>query len=325
MLGATRLRELLAGSRVRLNNWPTPLHELRHLPEVLESPSRLWVKRDDLTSVSFGGTKIRKLEVLAGEAVESGADVLVAAGGVRSNCTRAVAQVAAMLGIECVLVVDGTRPPAPSGNLLLSQQLGASLRFVARREDRGAEVQSVIEQLIAKGKNPFVVPVSAATPRSALAMTAAMVEVIEQGPAPDVIVVCSSSGATQAGLLLGIALESLPTRVLGVSPDDRGVDVARRIAELLADSAALLGLGPRALAGVDVEVDDGFVGDCPLGPTETAREAADLLMRSEGLLVDPIYSSRAAAALVSGLRGGRFTSAESILLWHTGGLPGIFG
>jgi 1-aminocyclopropane-1-carboxylate deaminase/D-cysteine desulfhydrase-like pyridoxal-dependent ACC family enzyme len=319
-----RVREFVSRNRVQLAGWPTPVGRLRRLKCFLETSSDLLVKRDDLTAFGFGGSKVRKLEVLGAQARLARADVLVATGCLQSNCTRAAAEMAAALGMECLIVTNGRAPQHPTGNLLLAQLLGARIQFVADRDDRPDAVATALRALRKQGRRPFEIPISAATPASALAMAVAMFELLDEVSAPDIVIVCSSSGATQAGLLLGAALRGVPTKVVGVSPDDSAPEVGRRVDELLDAMISLVQLDRRTLPDLAIEVDDRFVAGAPLGRTDICDHAVELLARTEGLFLDPVYTSRPAAALVERIRHNQYPQAKSILLWHTGGLPGLF-
>ncbi|HEX6369802.1 MAG TPA: pyridoxal-phosphate dependent enzyme [Longimicrobium sp.] len=309
--------------RITLATWPTPLEELTRLRTVLGCASRLFVKRDDAASFGMGGTKVRMLELLASEARAAGADVLVTCGTAKSNCARLVGSLAARLGMECVLVLSGPRPAYASDNLLLCELLGARIHWVASREERAAATDAVVRHLKAAGRVPFVIPLSAATTSATLAVAGGMLEALDQSPMiPDVIVVSSSEGATQAGLLLGGAVRGVPTRVIGISPDDPADAVRGRVRTLLKTAASAIGFG-RAVNEPVVEVDDTYADGAP-GRDRRITEAITLLARTEGLFLDPVYTGAAAAALLDGLARGTFDGCHTVLLWHTGGLPALF-
>lgn len=311
-------------SRVKLAHWPTPVDELLRVRHELGCSAHIFIKRDDLASLAFGGSKLRNLEILSAEAQAAGANVLIASGGVQSNCTRTTAAIAAKLGMECVVVVNGKEPQQPTGNLLLCRLLGARIEFVATREERKDATGRIVEDLRVGGKTPFEIPVSAATPAAGLALAQAVFELVEQMPPPDVILVCSSSGATQAGLLLGCALRGLGTRVIGISPDDPAAEIRGRIHEFISGMTRLLNVDQHALPDFTIEIDDTYVSGASRTRTAECDQAVTFFARTEGLLLDPVYTSRPAAALLAGLKAGQFAGATSVLLWHTGGQAMLF-
>ena len=307
--------------RVALLAGPTPVHELPRLRHALGDGPRLIIKRDDSIAVGFGGNKVRKLEVEAALALAEGADTLVTMGGTQSNHCRATAAVAARLGLRCMIVHNGPAPDPPSGNFLLGRHFGADYELVPSRAERPTAMARVIERLKAEGRRPYGIPLGASTPYGAAAYATAVSELVAQGIRPDVIIVASSSGGTQAGILAGCVIEKLETRVIGVSADDAAADVARDVDRLVAGVLQLHGspaIAPPAL------VDDTFVGKGYGVPTQASDEAAHLFARHEAVLLDPTYTAKAGASLIARIRRGEFGRDTSVLFWHTGGLPLIF-
>jgi 1-aminocyclopropane-1-carboxylate deaminase/D-cysteine desulfhydrase-like pyridoxal-dependent ACC family enzyme len=305
---------------------PTPLEEMVRLRAALgEGGPRLLVKRDDAIPFGFGGNKVRKLQIVAAGALAAGADTLVTCGGVQSNHARATAAAAARLGLGCVIVANGVRPPRLTGNALLLELLGAEVQYVATRAERDPGMERVAERLRRDGRMPCVIPLGASTPRGALAFARAVVEILRQVPAPDVIVHACSSGGTQAGLLAGCALNGLSTRVIGVSADDPAGEIAETISRLIRGMGPLVGVDGDELAGaVKIEVDDSFVGEGYGLASEASREAQRLAARTEALFVDHTYTAKALAALIAYVRDGRLAEGQTILFWHTGGQVGLF-
>jgi 1-aminocyclopropane-1-carboxylate deaminase/D-cysteine desulfhydrase-like pyridoxal-dependent ACC family enzyme len=305
---------------------PTPLEEMVRLRAALgDGGPRLLVKRDDAIPFGFGGNKVRKLQIVAADALAAGADTLITTGGVQSNHARATAATAARLGLGCVVVANGERPPRLTGNALLLELLGAEVEYVATRGERDAGMERVAERLRRDGRVPYVIPLGASTPRGALAFARAVGEVLRQVPAPDVIVHACSSGGTQAGLLAGCALNGLSTRVIGVSADDPAEEIATTVSRIIAGMGPLLGLdGDELLSACPIEVDDSFVGEGYGLPSEPSREAQQLLARTEALFVDHTYTAKALAALIAYARDGRLGEGHTVLFWHTGGQVGLF-
>ncbi|MDQ3997120.1 MAG: pyridoxal-phosphate dependent enzyme [Gemmatimonadota bacterium] len=304
----------------------TPLEEMVRLRAALgDGGPRLLVKRDDAIPFGFGGNKVRKLQIVAAEALAAGADTLVTCGGVQSNHARATAATATRLGLGCVIVANGIRPPRLTGNALLDELLGAEVEYVTTRAERDAGMERAAERLRREGRVPCVIPLGASTPRGALAYARAVGEMLRQVPAPDAIVHACSSGGTQAGLLAGCALNGLSTRVIGVSADDPASNVADAVARIVSGMGPLLGLdGDELAAACPIEVDDSFVGEGYGLATEASREAQRLAARTEALFVDHTYTAKALAALIAYVRDGRLREGQTVLFWHTGGQVGLF-
>ena len=185
---------------------PTPVEELNRLRDALGGGPRLLVKRDDTIGFAFGGNKVRKMRLVAADAMANQADTLITCGGVQSNHARVTAAAAARLGLRCILVANGAQPERPTANALLARLLGAEIRYVSSREARAIEMEAAAEQELRSGRRPYVIPLGASTPLGAAAFAHAVTELLEQIPPPDVIVHSSSSGGTQAGLVAGCAL-----------------------------------------------------------------------------------------------------------------------
>ena len=307
--------------RVALLAGPTPVHDLPRLRHALGDGPRLLLKRDDAIAVGFGGNKVRKLEIEAALALAEGADTLVTMGGTQSNHCRATAAVAARLGLRCTLVHNGPAPDPPSGNFLLGRLFGADYELVPARADRPVAMAGVIDRMKAEGRRPYGIPLGASTPYGASAYALAVRELVAQDVRPDVIIVASSSGGTQAGILAGCVMEGLATRVIGVSADDPAAEVARDVNRLAADVLRLHGI---TAAAAPAQVDDTFVGKGYGVPTQASGEAARLFATHEAVLLDPTYTAKAGASLIARIRLGEFKRDTTVLFWHTGGLPLLF-
>ncbi len=319
------LEALIAVPRVALAHYPTPVEELARFRAALGAAPRLLVKRDDAISFGFGGNKVRKVELVAALAIAEGADTLITTGGAQSNHARATAAAAAKLGLKCVLVLNGAPPPTPTGNALLDTMFGAELHYVERREDRAPAMRDIAAHLRARGRRPVEIPLGASTPLGALGLARAAGELVTAGAIPDVIVHSTSSGGTQAGLVAGCILHGLDTRVVGISADTPAAEMKDVVAKLLQGIAERLGAdGTMFPDAHEIEVDDRFVGDGYGIPTAESRDAADLLARTEALVVDQTYTAKALAGLIGWVREGRFRESETVMFWHTGGQVGIF-
>src|SRR5262245_7516136 len=275
------LRALADVPSVRLASGPSPVEELPRLRDALSAGPRLLVKRDDALSFGFGGNKVRKLELVAAQALAEGADTLVTCGGVQSNHARATAASAAKLGLSCRLIANGAPPARPTANALLDALFGAEVEYVATREERATALRAAVTALRAAGRRPFEIPLGASTPLGALAFVRAVGELIQQVDPPDVIVHATSSGGTQAGLVAGCALHGLRTRVVGISADDPTPALSALVRDLVQGIGDRLGVDGRALSSAaQVEIDDGFVGAGYGIPTPDSRHALEQIGRA---------------------------------------------
>lgn len=307
--------------RLPLTLAPTPVEELVRLRHALGIGGHLLVKRDDAIPLGFGGNKVRKLHVVAAQALAEGADTLITTGGVQSNHARATAAMAARLGLGCVLVVNGVPQATPTANALLDRLLGADVRYVNGREERAPAMEQIAAELRARGRKPFIIPLGASTAHGAAAYALAVGELLQQMSAPDTIVLSSSSGGTHAGILAGCALHRLSTRVIGVSADDPAQAIAGEIRRIVADLGDLLD-APSAFTNVHIEIDDTRVGGGYGIPTAESTEAIELCARREALLLDPTYTAKAMAGLMALARAGALKGTT--LFWHTGGQVALF-
>lgn len=311
--------------RVPIAHLPTPLEMLPRLTALLGGP-QLWVKRDDQTGLATGGNKARKLEFLVAEALAQGADTLVTCGAAQSNHARQTAAAAARFGLACTLVLRGEPPPQAQGNLLLDQILGAEIVW-AGADDLSARLEETADALRSRGRRPYIVPYGGSNPVGVCGYIAAMEELLAQaapiGAFFDHIVLASSSGGTQAGLMVAARALGYRGRILGISVDMPAGPLRRRMAELAAATADHLGL-PLSFASEDFAVEDGYLGGGYGVIGDREREAIRLLARTEGLLLDPVYTGRAFGGLIDLIRRGAFSPQERVLFWHTGGVAGLF-
>ncbi|HEX6323059.1 MAG TPA: D-cysteine desulfhydrase family protein [Vicinamibacterales bacterium] len=322
-----RLAELAARA-IPVASHPTPVEELSRLRDALGravSPRhlpRLLIKRDDALPFAMGGNKVRKMRLLARQALDEGADTLITMGGVQSNHARVTAAIAAATGMRSVLVLNGEPSAAPSGNALLQRLFGAEIVLVGTREERDPAMADVARRLEREGRRPFIVPLGGSTPDGAQAYAQAFFELLDQIEPPDVIVHATSSGGTQAGLCAGAALAGVRTRIVGVSADDPAPAIHAIVTSLVAAIGERVGVS--GLSYEFTEVDDTFVGPGYGIPTPASTEALELAARAEGLLLDPVYTAKAMAMLIAALRRGALAHDQTVLFWHTGGVPALF-
>ncbi|MDW8071825.1 MAG: D-cysteine desulfhydrase family protein [Anaerolineae bacterium] len=317
--------------RVSLGHFPTPLEELPRLARHL-GIARLLVKRDDQTGLAGGGNKTRKLEFLVADALARGADTLVTAGAAQSNHCRQTAAAAARLGLRCVLVLGGDPPTAPpTGNLLLDTLLGAELRWSGPYR-RGEQLHHVVEALRAAGRCPYLIPYGGSNALGAAGYAEAMQELARQCDGfvslanIACMVVASSSGATQAGLVVGAHLVAYPGQIIGIAIDKEetpGISYTEHLATLANQTAELLDTA-KTFTPQDFIVMREYVGDGYGVVGEREREAIRLTARLEGLLLDPVYTGRAMGGLIDLIHRRVIGRRETVLFWHTGGVPALF-
>jgi 1-aminocyclopropane-1-carboxylate deaminase/D-cysteine desulfhydrase-like pyridoxal-dependent ACC family enzyme len=320
------LREAIAGiPSLVLAPLLTPIEPMDRLSALLGGGPRLLVKRDDTIGFAFGGNKVRKLAVLGARAQAEGADTLITAGGIQSNHARVTAATAVKLGMRAVLVVNGNPPAKIAGNAFLDALLGADVVYVDSRERRAPMMREVAARLRLSGHRPFEIPVGGSTPLGALSFVHAMLELLDQMPAPDAIVHATSSGGTQAGLVSACRLLRLPTRVVGIAADGPAESIHAQVRANIDGIAELLEKEPDTVRrGTSIEIDDQFFGEGYGIPTPASREAIELAARTEALFLDPTYTGKAMAGLISYVRQQRFTEKQTVVFWHTGGQVGLF-
>ena len=310
---------------VALGPFPTPLMPLPRLSAALGGPE-LWVKRDDLTGLGLGGNKVRKLAFLMADALRRQADVVLTTGARQSNHARQTAAAAAKVGLPCILVLGGEAPATARGNYLLDRLLGAEVRWAGERPLMPA-LTAEADELRRAGCHPYVIPYGGSNAVGVCGFVAALAELVQQAQARgitfDAIVVASSSGGTQTGLTLGARALDYPARIVGISIAEKAAPFRRHMAELAAETAALLGLDI-LLAPEEFHVADGYLGDGYGVVGELERAAIRLAARTEGLLVDPVYTGRALGGLGDLIHRGEFGTGERVLFWHTGGTPALF-
>jgi D-cysteine desulfhydrase family pyridoxal phosphate-dependent enzyme len=313
--------EKLMIPRLNFAHLPTPIESLPRLTAFLGGP-QLLIKRDDQTGLAFGGNKTRKLEFLVGEAQAQGALTLITAGALQSNHCRQTAAAAAKFGFACTLVLVGEPPKQASANLLLDQLFGAQIVW-AEKSRRDAVLQEAFDQTAAQGKKPYLVPYGGSSPTGALGYVFAMEEFAGQKVKADRIVFASSSGGTQAGLVVGKRVFGYGGEIIGISVDEPQAILQERVARLASETSKKLG------KRIEFSRDDVLVNAEYCAPgygilTEMEREAIELFAKYEGVLLDPVYTGRAAGGLIDLIRKGVFTKDESVLFWHTGGQPALF-
>lgn len=318
--------------RRRYISGKTPIQRLDGLSRILGGPI-IYCKRDDLVGLLAAcGNKVRKLEFVVAEALELGAQALITCGAIQSNHCRLTLAAARKEGLECHLVleerVSGTFNPEGSGNHFLYQLMGAdSIRVVKGGSDMIAEMEKTAEELRASGKRPYIIPGGASTPLGALGYVACAEEILhqafEEGLRIDRVVCASGSAGTQAGLVVGFWGNRSNIPVVGINVSRKREAQEELVWKLANSTASLLGI-KEGVPREEIRCFDEYVGQGYSIPTPGMVEAVTLVARTEGILLDPVYTGKAMAGLVDLVRKGFFSKKENVLFVHTGGFPALF-
>jgi len=308
-------------SRIKLAHLPTPVEELKRLSKKLNGPE-LFIKRDDLTGLAFGGNKIRKLEYLAADAQAKGCKTLITAGAIQSNHCRQTAAVARKLGMDIILVLGGDEPEDPEANTYLDVLMGAKIYWTTRDLIKG-KLEEVYQQAVEDGLKPYMVPYGGSSPTGAVSYAYAFRELLEQRTDIDWIIFATSSGGTHAGLHAGKVLFDSGVKILGISVDEPKEKVQDVVSRLAGKTCELLG-DLREISPDEILVNDDYLGGGYAVMGEAEVEAIRLFALEEAVMVDPVYTGRAAAGLIDLVRKGFFGKDEKVLFWHTGGTPVLF-
>ncbi|MGH2535290.1 MAG: D-cysteine desulfhydrase family protein [Thermomicrobiales bacterium] len=314
--------------RFPLTTTPTPLTRALNLERELGGAApRIYLKRDDLTGLAFGGNKARKLEYLVAAALAEGATTLVTEGAVQSNHARMTAAAAVIARLNCTLILDARHGREVQGNLLLDTLMGADVRIVDSREERRSAMSSIGDELRERGVRPYGFPSGGSVPLGALGYVACVQEIMGQlmafGDAPSRLYFPTGSLGTQAGLVVGARTFHAPFKPLGIAVESNTAALRADAIPLANGTAELIDLDVEIDEG-DVWIDDGFVGPGYGVPTPDGLEAIKLLARTEAVFLDPVYTGKAMAGLLSHVRTGDLSSDDAVIFLHTGGGPSLF-
>jgi L-cysteate sulfo-lyase len=318
--------------RVHLAHLPTPLERMDRLSEALGGPE-IWIKRDDCTGLSTGGNKTRKLEFLMAEAQAEGADLVMTQGATQSNHARQTAAFAARLGMDChILLEDRTGYKDENynhnGNVLLDVLHGATYETRNAGLDMNAEMESVAENFRKQGKRVYTIPGGGSNTTGALGYANCALEVVGQandlGLVIDHIVHATGSTGTQAGLVTGLKALNANIPVMGISVRAAKEAQEENVFKLATATADVLGC-PGVVSAQDIAANSDYVGEGYGLPTEAGIDAIRMFAKLEGLLLDPVYSSKGAAGLIDLIRKGHYKKGERVVFLHTGGSVSLFG
>lgn len=327
---------------ISLCHLPTPLRKLENLSKALEGPD-IYIKRDDLTGLAFGGNKSRKLEFIVGDMLEKKADTVLTWASLQSNWCMQTATAARMFGIQPILFLFKTYdlPPGPDGNLLLDVILGADIRFrdapkgkVVKPEQVFAVMEAAAEDLRREGHRPYLVSVGGSLvrgdmdkPLGAISYVRAFSEMqdqaLSQGIQVDAVVHSTGSGGTQAGLLVGARAITETCRVVGISVSDEREPFTKVVREIAQDTLDTLGIDA-SVDDEDIIVFDDYIRAGYGIVDREVSEVIRLVFQTEGIVLDPVYTSKAMVGLRDLVRKGVFKKGESVVFFHTGGTPALF-
>ncbi len=324
-------------ARYPLTFGPTPIERLSRLSAHLGGKVELYAKREDCNSgLAFGGDKVRKLEYIVPDALRSGADTLVSIGGVQSNHTRQVAAVAAKIGMKCRLVQESWVPHEDAvydrvGNILLSRILGADVEMVEEGFDIGIRQswERAIADVKAKGGRPYAIPAGASVHKyGGLGYVGFAEEVRAQekalGFAFDYIVVCTVTGSTHAGMLVGFAKDGRARKVIGIDASATPAQTRAQVLEIARNTAKLVELG-REIEADDVVLLEDYAYPLYGVPSPETKDAIRLCARLEGMITDPVYEGKSMQGMIDLVNKGYFPKGSKVLFAHLGGAPAING
>ncbi|WP_226670449.1 D-cysteine desulfhydrase [Metabacillus litoralis] len=318
--------------RRRYTSAPTPIEKLEHLSEYLGGPS-IYVKRDDLLGLAAGGNKTRKLEFIVADALAKGADTLITCGGIQSNHCRLTLAAAIKEKMKCILVLEenlvkNSDKPERNGNYFLYHILGAeNIKVVSNGTDLMKEMQQIAQEVEANGRKPYIIPVGGSTAIGATGYAACANEVLaqtfEQGINIHSVVCVSGSGGMHAGLITGFASTQSNIPVVGINVSRGKAMQEEKVFQLVKETSAHIRI-QHPIPSDAVTCFDEYVGEGYAIPTPEMVEAVKLFAKTEGLLLDPVYTGKAAAGLIDLIRKGYFKKEENVLFVHSGGAPGLY-
>jgi len=316
------LNELL-DERISLCTLPTPLHRLEEFSRRINRD--VWIKRDDLTGFAMGGNKARKAEFLMADVLRNRSDVILTAGQMQSNHARIIAAAARKISIECHLFLAGEKPDPPTANVLLDVLADAKIHIVSSKQERLSAMGAFAQRLRKEGRNPYIIPVGGSNEVGAQGYVAGFEELEKQlqnlPPKPTVLVFCSSSGGTHAGILVGKAMTNSQMKILGIRNDDDPMfeEYICGVANALSKK---IGLNREFHRG-EVHLNSDYIGEGYGVPSKEGKSTLKELWQCEGILLDPVYTAKAMAGVIDLARQGEWVD-ERVVFLHTGGIPSVF-
>ena len=317
--------------RIQLTNLPTACNKMSNMTKALGGPD-LYIKRDDVMELAHGGNKTRKLEYSLAAALNKGARAVVTQGGLQSNHVRQTISGAAKVGIEAHVILSNPVPEMKeklmgSGNYLMDQLMGAHI-YIAGSEGRSPMVKKVLSELTLEGKKPYNIPAGASNGIGSMGYVNAGRELIAQwermGISPSHILTATGSCGTAAGLLMGLRyFGNSSTKVVSMSVSSPAPQLRKRIRGLLNDASNILGVPKNFVKTEDIHVNDDFYGKAYGYPTDAGISALRMTAETEGIILDPVYTSKAMSGLIDLIKNNQLENAKDVVFLHTGGAPAI--
>ncbi len=313
--------------RMSLAPLDTPIHHLAGMKKSHDSIDQLYCKRDDFIGSLVWGNKLRKLEYTLAEAKARGADTLITTGGMQSNHARTTAQAGMQMGFRVILVLNGDPPEPPVANYLISKKLGVEIHVVPERHNRIPRMKEIADQVKAQGGHPFIIPLGASDEFGTLGFVRAVSELKAQevnlGFEFDYIFHASSSGGTQAGLLLGKKLNKLKAEIIGVSADSSVMELHEAIFNALRPIEKRISAPPLVQESI-IHAEVNYIGSGYGIPTPASLQAEQEFAQNAGILLDQTYTAKTGAAILDYYKTGKLTAKDRVLFWHTGGTIALF-
>lgn len=314
--------------RRQLGFFPTPLHKLENLTRYFGGP-QIYIKRDDMAGLAFGGNKTRKLEYLIGDAIAQNCDCVITGGAEQSNHCRQTAAAAAMSGLECHLALRGVEPNEYSGNLLLDKLFEAKIHW-SQQYRKGENIPIIAEELKSSGKKPYIIPYGGSNKIGAIGYVEAINEINTQLETQkikiDYTIFASSSGGTHAGMIIGKLIYNFNSSLIGLQID-KGEAGDKPFSEHIVDLCNEISIEHRlgkSFSEKDVLLRDEFIENEYGVVGDLERNAIKLLAEKEGIIIDPVYTGRAFGGLIKMIESKEFSNTDNVMFLHTGGGPAIF-
>lgn len=313
--------------RLNFISYPTKLQELHNLKQEIGCKQRIFIKRDDLTEMTLGGNKNRKLEYVMHEALDQKADCIVTWAGTQSNHIRQTIGFASKLGMEAHVVISGKTGDSWQGNRFLFDVLGAKIYYQLEEEKCEEKCMEIVRMLKEKGKNPYYVTLGASSPLGTIGYIDCAEEIADQakqlGIKPGALFVASGSAGTQAGLEIGVRIHMPYCKVNGISVSRSSAAQSQKVSALINKTCQYISYELN-IEAADICILDQYYGQKYAVPTVECVEAIKFVARTESILLDPVYSGKAMAGMLDQLKKGKLDHCESVVFVHTGGSPSLF-
>lgn len=311
-------------SRILVANLPTPIQKLKNLSN--KYGVGIYLKRDDYSGTEVSGNKVRKLEFSIGDAIKKGCDTIITAGAIQSNHCRATAAVAAKLGLNCELLIKAEEPDEFEGNIFLGRMLGANIHYMSPENSVELKMEEIRNELTRKGKKAYIIPIGASNAVGSLGYAENIKEILKQerelGIEFDAIVVTIGSGGTYAGLWYANEDLEKPKDIIGFSVSDSTEEFTHEVKKILFEMYKNDSVDKESIDESRIIINDEYVGDGYALSRNSEIEFICEIAKSEGIILDPVYTGKAFLGLITEIKKGKFAKYKNVLFIHTGGLLG---